>query len=464
MELKSYIKRFGPAPASPVAATPVASTPGQGRQPPPPQRQPPPRPGTSQPLHAPAKQPFTTVAGQRPFPGRGATQNSAAPRSVSYSPKQLATFYGFPTNATGVGTKIAVIELGGGYVQADLDRYFTGLGLTVKPVVFHSIDGAKNAPGDPNGADGEVMLDLCVAGAMAPGAELHCYMAPNTDAGFLDAINQAITDKMTAISISWGAPEADWTASSITAYNAAFQRAVDAGITVTAAAGDSGSSDGLAGKNVDFPASSPLVLGCGGTSLPSLSTSAEAVWNDGGGVATGGGISALFALPAYQAKANVPGARYRGVPDVAGNADPSTGWNVIIDGSNYVIGGTSAVAPMWAALAACLTQALGKNVGFLNSALYSLTGWYRDVLSGNNGAYSARSGYDCCTGMGVPVGTKLLTALQTVTPTPAPTPTPVQPTPDPVPTPPAPTPTTTTHTIVVTGTGTVITVDGKSVA
>lgn len=407
-----------------------------------------------------ATPPYAVVAGRRPFPGL--TTQRASSRSVSYTPKQLATFYGFPTNADGYGTKVAVIELGGGYIQADLDKYFGALGLSVKPVVFHSIDGAQNSPGDPNGADGEVMLDLCIVGAMAPGAELHCYMAPNSDSGFLDAINQAIIDKMTAISISWGAPEDQWNSTSISNFNAAFQRAADAGITVTAASGDSGSSDGEPGNHVDFPSSSPLVLGCGGTSVPALTASAEVVWNDGGGVATGGGVSSLFALPTYQTKANVPGGRFRGVPDVSGNADPSTGWNVVVDGQQYVIGGTSAVAPMWAALAACLSQALGKNVGFLNANLYSLTGWYRDIVTGSNGTYAARTGYDCCSGMGVPIGAKLLTALQGVSPTPTPTPTP-GPTPTPVPTP-APSPSTVTHTIVITGSNVTIKLDGKTVA
>lgn len=369
---------------------------------------------------------------------------------VNYTPKQLAAFYGFP--ATGIGKNVAVIELGGGYVQSDLDSYFKGLGLTVKPVIFHSIGGAANAPGDPNGADGEVMLDLCVIGGMAPGVQMHCYMADNSDAGFLGAINQAIADKMDAISISWGDAEDDWDPSSITEFNAAFQKAGNAGITVTCAAGDNGSSDGEPGAHVDFPASSPYVLGCGGTSLPKTSPIQEVVWNDGtNGGATGGGVSALFTLPSWQTKANVPGGKYRGVPDVAGNADPDTGWIVVVDGQQYVIGGTSAVAPMFAALAACLSQALGKNVGFLNPALYSLTGWSRDITSGNNGTYTARSGYDCCTGLGVPIGTKLLAVLQ---PTPQP-----QPTPTPVPT---PQPTPTVRTIVVTGASSV-TVDGKTV-
>ena len=367
---------------------------------------------------------------------------------TNFTPKQLAAFYGFPAGMTGLGKKVAVIELGGGYVQSDLDHYLKNLGLSVKPVVFHSVNGAQNAPGDPNGADGEVMLDLCVIGGMAPGAELHLYMADNTDAGFLAAIKQATADKMDAISISWGAPEDQWDPASIKSFDAAFAAAGAAGITVTCAAGDNGSSDGEVGKHVDFPASSPNVLGCGGTAINSTQPVNETVWNDGSnGGATGGGVSGTFLLPAWQKSANVPGAKYRGVPDVAGNADPNTGWVVVVDGQNMVIGGTSAVAPMWAALAVCLSQALGKNVGFINPQLYSLAGWSRDIVQGNNGTYAARAGYDCCTGCGVPIGSKLLTALQgSVPPVPVPHPAPL------------PTPTT-THTIVVAG-ATSITVDG----
>jgi kumamolisin len=369
---------------------------------------------------------------------------------TNYTPKQLAAFYGFPPGSTGTGKKVAVIELGGAYNQADLDTYFKSLGLTVKPVLFHSIQGAKNTSDGPDGADGEVMLDLCVIGGMAPGAELHCYTAPNTDAGFLAAIIQAITDGMDAISISWGAPEKDWTDAVMASFNTAFAKAAAAGITVTAAAGDNGSGDGLPGKNVDFPSSSPYVLGCGGTALVATSPINETVWNDGSaGGATGGGVSSHFLIPDWQRLANVPGAKYRGVPDVGGNADPDTGWVIIVDGQQLVIGGTSAVAPMWAALSVCLGQALGKNVGFMNDKLYAIAGWSRDITVGNNGTYAARAGYDCCTGMGVPVGTKLLAALQGSV---APTPTPV----------PVPAPTATTRLIVVTD-ALSVTVDGKTV-
>ena len=253
---------------------------------------------------------------------------------TSYTPKQLAAFYGMPTLPTvGAGKKVAVIELGGGFDQALLTTYFKSLGYpSVAPVVFHSVDGAANQPNDPNGDYVEVMLDLCVVGGMAPGCQMHCYVAPNTDQGFLAAVQQAVSDKMDAISISWGGPEDSWSASSITALNSALQAAANAGITVTVAAGDNGSSDGETGQHVDFPASSPYVCGCGGTSLPTLSPSSETVSNDGTqGGATGGGVSTQFALPSFQAKAGVPGGKMRGVPDAAGCADPNTGWLIVAE-------------------------------------------------------------------------------------------------------------------------------------
>lgn len=375
--------------------------------------------------------------------------------SASYTPKQLAALYSFPTGATGAGKKAAVIELGGDFSQTDLDSYFKSLGLSVKPVVPHLVAGAKRVS-DPNGADGEVMLDLCVIGGMAPGVELHCYFAPNTDAGFLAAIQQAVADKMDVISISWGAPEDEWSTATIAAFNTAFQAADAAGITVTVAAGDNGSADGETGNHVDFPASSPYVTGCGGTTIKTASPLSEVVWNDGSaGGATGGGVSSDFAAPNYQASAATPSPKLRCVPDIAGNADPESGWLVIVNGQQEVIGGTSAVAPMIAALACCLSEKLGKNVGFLNPLLYSLAGWQRDITSGNNGTYVAKSGFDCCTGMGVPVGTKLLAALSPVA-APPPVPPPVVP-------PPAPTPVPATHTMTVIGASS-ISVDGKQVA
>jgi kumamolisin len=198
------------------------------------------------------------------------------------------------------------------------------------------------------------------------------------------------------------------------------------GITVTVASGDNGSSDGVddGQAHVDFPASSPNVLACGGTRLNATATkiSGEVVWNEPGDGATGGGISDSFPLPAYQESAGVPPSANpsnnvgRGVPDVAADADPATGYSVRVNGEDTVIGGTSAVAPLWAGLVACLNQGLTKPAGFLNPTLNALppgSGVFRDITSGNNGAYSAGPGWDACSGLGAVDGNKLLTALST---------------------------------------------------
>ncbi|MGI8762277.1 MAG: S53 family peptidase [Jatrophihabitantaceae bacterium] len=347
--------------------------------------------------------------------------------STSYTPLQLGEIYRFPANTDGAGQAIAIIELGGGYAQADLDAYFAGLGITGPAVTAAGVDGASNQAGkDPRGADGEVLLDIEVAGALAPRAAFTVYFAPNTDAGFVDAVSAAVhaTPSPTAISISWGQSEDAWTAQARTALDSVFADAVTLGIAVTAAAGDNGSSDGVGdGKNhADFPASSPHVLGCGGTTLhadaSSGAVSSETVWNDGStGGATGGGVSDVFAQPQWQAGAGVPHTG-RGVPDVAANADPQTGYQVRVDGSDLVIGGTSAVAPLWAALAARLAQATGAGLGPFATRLYQgvtaghTTSGFRDITSGNNGSFTAGSGWDACTGLGVPDGTALLAQLQ----------------------------------------------------
>src|SRR5271157_2732931 len=241
---------------------------------------------------------------------------SAAAPSTSFTSLQIAKAYNFPTAVNGKGQTIAIIELGGGFTQSDLNTYFSGLKISPAPsVVAVSVDGAQNQPtGDTNGPDTEVMLDIEVAGAVAPGANIVVYFAPNTDAGFLDAINQAALDKVhnpSVISISWGGPESSWTGQSLQSYNSALQAAAALGVTVCVAAGDNGSTDGLTDglDHVDFPSSSPFSLACGGTSL-SLSGSSiasEVVWNDlPNGGATGGGISDTFPLPTWQANANVP--------------------------------------------------------------------------------------------------------------------------------------------------------------
>ncbi len=341
------------------------------------------------------------------------------------SPVAIAEAYGFPAG-DGAGQTIALVELGGGYVEKDLHAFFKKLKIQSPAVSDVSVDAGKNAPtGDANGPDAEVMLDIEVAGAVAPAAKIVAYFAPNTDQGFLDAVTTAIHDTTNApsiVSISWGGPESTWTAQATQNFDDAFAAAAMLGITVTVAAGDNGSTDGETDglQHVDFPASSPHVLACGGTTLHFSKTAiaSETVWNDGAtGGATGGGVSDVFALPTWQDNANVPpsanaGARVgRGVPDVAGNADPETGYEVVVDGSSAVIGGTSAVAPLWAGLVARINANGGKNIGFVNPQLYASPSALRDITKGNNGAYAAGPGWDACTGLGSPNGPLLESLL-----------------------------------------------------
>ncbi len=347
---------------------------------------------------------------------------------VSYSPLQVAQAYDFPSGENGAGQTIGIIELGGGYNTSDLNSFFSGLGITTPSVTAVSVDGATNSPtGDPNGPDGEVELDIEMAGALAPSAQIGVYFAPNTDQGFIDAVTTAVQDatlKPALISISWGGPEDSWTEQSRDALNSACQDAATMGITVLVASGDDGASDGSSNgaPTVDFPASSPYVVGCGGTKLTISGTaiSSEQAWNElaANEGATGGGVSEVFALPSFQQGANVPAAPNgfvgRGVPDVAGDADPETGYNVFVDGQQAVIGGTSAVAPLWAGLLARINQSLGTNVGYINPLLYSaaVDTSFHDITSGNNGDYSAGPGWDACTGLGTPDGEALMVALK----------------------------------------------------
>jgi kumamolisin len=396
---------------------------------------------------------------------------------TTYTPAQVAAIYGYPEASTGSGQTVAVIELGGGFTETDLAA---ALPAPVPSVTAVSVDGGSNAPGsDPQGADVEVALDLqCIAGA-APGAAQVVYFAPNTDQGFIDAIADAThaTPTPCAISVSWGQAEADWTGASLTAMDQAIADAAALGIVVCVAAGDNGSSDGVndGANHVDFPASSPSALGCGGTTLvadPSTGQiTSETVWNEmaNGDGAGGGGVSDEFDLPAWQATAvgapaspappptgtspapptgtepnpptgtspapppvhhrrrhhrrrhrmtaaavSGPG---RHVPDIAGCADPATGYSVTSDGQQITVGGTSAVAPLAAGLVARLAGITGKLIGPVHPAIYKsaapgqATPGFRDITSGNNGAFSAGPGYDCCTGLGSPDGAALTTVL-----------------------------------------------------
>jgi kumamolisin len=346
-------------------------------------------------------------------------------RETSFTPPRIAELYDFPRDLDGSGQRIGVIELGGGFRRSQLRRYLEKLGKPMPKFTAVSVDGARNRPGIDHTADGEVVLDVEVIGAIAPGAEQLVYFAPASDRGFVDAVTTALFDPRapSVLSISWGQAEEQWTEQGRYAMDQAFRAAAALGVTVCAASGDNGWTDGVAGRiaHVDYPASSPHVLACGGTRLEVKNGAIdEVVWNDRDGNATGGGVSSFYDVPPWQAGARVPasvnegGVPGRGVPDVAGNADPDTGY-LIGDGvSERPFGGTSAVAPLWAALVAQLNQRVGARAGFLNPLLYERLdrAVFNDVWRGTNGAYRARrAAWDACTGHGTPRGRALLEAL-----------------------------------------------------
>jgi kumamolisin len=367
----------------------------------------------------------------------------ASSLDTSFSPEQIARIYDFP-NGDGAGQCIGIIEFGGGYDTADLQTYFANYGMNPPVITSISVDGVANNPNSPNpddnDADGEVMLDIEVAGAVAPKAKIVVYFAPFTEQGWVDVLTTAIHDsvnKPSVLSISWGWPESQdlWTQQAMNAVNQTLLEAALAGVTVCCASGDDGSEDEIADghAHVDFPAASPYILACGGTTLTvssdKSSIAGEVVWNNGprsnGGGASGGGVSELTPIPDWQMNFGVPpsinsGFSGRGVPDVAAVADPDTGYKVRVHGQDGVAGGTSAVAPLYAGLIARLNQKLGAPLGFANPTLYNnaASTSFHDITQGTNdvagnlGGYSAAVGWDPCTGLGSPDGGKLLSALQ----------------------------------------------------
>lgn len=330
-----------------------------------------------------------------------------------YTARAVAAAYNAPIGqADGTGVTVGVIELGGAWNASDL----AALGLSSANITTVDVAGGSPVSDGPNGADGEVALDVQVIAQIAPGAKQRVYFAANTDTGFIAAVQQAVTDKVDFISISWGGPESSWPTSTVQQFTQVFASAKAAGITVFVAAGDNGSKDGTRTNIADYPASDPNVVGCGGTRLVLNSAGArasEVVWDDNpSSDATGGGVSKLF-----------PG---RTVPDVAGNADPVTGYTVVVDGETGVIGGTSAVAPLYAGMSAVLKQLYGKSFDF-NAVVAANPTVCFDVTVGNNGGYKAGPGRDDVSGWGVVDFGKLLAVLAGSSPTPIPTPTPVGP-------------------------------------
>lgn len=352
-----------------------------------------------------------------------------------FTPVELASLYDFPSELTGSGQTIGMIELGGGYDPGKLADYFRKLGKPMPNVTWLGVDGGKNSPSTALSADDEAQLDIEVAGAVAPGSRIVLYFCPNTDKGFTDGIVRAIRDdvhRLSVLTISWGGPEPTWTRQAMTAMNSALQEAAARNITVLVSSGDNGPTDGMANGQlaVDFPASSPWVTSVGGTHLRASRNTieSEAPWDDGaGGGASGRGVSTVFEVPSWQANTGVPktsqGFAGRAVPDVVADASPKSGYEVEIDGIYSVLGGTAASAPLWAGFIALLNQGVGHNIGFLNEKLYTRLGpasVFRKIDqpgtsqegSVSKNSPSQPSEWNPLTGWGSPDGQKLLEALR----------------------------------------------------
>jgi kumamolisin len=339
-------------------------------------------------------------------------------QQASFTVPELASLYNFPTDLDGRGQCVGIVELGGRYFQSDLDIFFKGIGIKRPEVSWVSVDHARPSA---SGADSEVTLDIEVVGAVAPAAKIIVYFAPNTTAGFIDAIATAAQDdehRPSVLLITWGAPEQHWATSGREEMNAALARAAARRITVCAAS-----------AGIDWPGSSPYVLACGGTSLIAANDKivSEIVWNHNGR-ASRGGASQFLPSPAWQAHCGIPqnqnGKAGRGVPDVAAHAGVQPGYRIVVHGNQVVVGGVTAAASLWAGLIALLNQGVGFNLGWFTPFLYRVlgpAGVLRDITSGDNDVVGAEGlcvgpGWDPCTGWGSPDGRKLLRALRQHTP------------------------------------------------
>lgn len=374
----------------------------------------------------------------------------------SVTPSEVAKAYNFPTTSLGEGQTIAILELGGGYQTKALQHYFSEMGIESIPNIRRfTVDGAQNNTSAP--ATEEIYLDIEIIASIARKADIQVWFTNEKLGikGIVDGIQQIISHNShnignLVISYSWGGPEISPHGApsySLTPINEALKDAASMGVTICASAGDHGSNCGFQKMNghppydpklayVESFASNPHALACGGTTLhlnDDSTIKSEVVWNDGNNWGTGGGVSAVYAVPAYQSGAgldpktiNDGHAAGRGVPDVCGNADPKTGYLVsqpALFGTQQIrpVGGTSAVAPLWAALIAIMNGTVQKElkrpIGFINPLLYKLErSAFNDITEGNNGTYEnkgyeAAEGWDQCTGLGSPNGTEILNQI-----------------------------------------------------
>lgn len=368
--------------------------------------------------------------------------------AVGLNPTWFTEHYKFPKPYKGKGQKIAIISCGGGITKSNIKHYFNALGIEDYPQVkFVSVDGSKNSPGSNFSYDFELATDCLVAMTAAPESKIEIYSTINSIKGFSDAILKICKSRTggpKVVSYSWGTKESHYSDTEIESVNRILKFAtLVKGITILCASGDAGStnnynSDEDSPLEVQYPASSPWITACGGTKINTNEKGkvmSEVAWNSQYNLydiliqnASGGGFSRMNSRPTYQKKwLSSSTAKYpkkgRGVPDISAHADMSPGgigyW-IRVDGKYWVGGGTSAVAPLMAALVARLNQACKESLGFLNPLLYemaskdAITSINKGTNAMRNGPkqWSARKGWDPCTGLGIPNGVKMLKFLK----------------------------------------------------
>ncbi|PKR52931.1 S53 family peptidase [Thalassospira marina] len=378
--------------------------------------------------HQPNHDQISEIATAMTQTAQNGTQTAQGDYPTSYDATTIAEMYDFPPKLDGTGQRIAIVELGGGYTQADIDAYFAKYNLKTPAITAIGVAGAENNPGQNSNNDSEVVLDIQIAGAVAPGAEFFVYFVPNYSYSFALALQTILGDKTNnpdIISISWGGSEETYPAKAREMTQKYCKLAAAHYVTVLSSSGDHGANNGGSAPTTNFPACIPEILGCGGTQIETKNNRiiSEVVWDNlafSWGGASGGGISSSFAVPTYQQNLPLPqspnGKPGRGVPDVSANADPLTGYKYYRNGKWSFVGGTSAVVPLWAGLVARLNQGLGEPVGNINSELYkcAATGvGFSNIIEGNNGYYHAGPGWNACTGLGSPEGEKLYAYFHT---------------------------------------------------
>ncbi len=380
--------------------------------------------------------------GQRNAPGD-------PPGTTTLTVPKIAELYDLPKHKAHAQT-VGILTLGPGYDPADLSHYFATLppGYAAPAVVDVSILGSVNHPGSP---DGETTQDICIAATIAQDATVAVYFTPATQAGWVDfllraAFPDAGDPEPSVLSSSWYIANGDdlptllaegVSVAFVNAIDLAFRAAAVRGLTVCIASGDTGSNSKVSGgkAHVQFPGSDQWVVACGGTTVGSVHGAffEEFAWNDTffgfDKGATGGGVSDFFAEPHYQHHhhAHVPpsvndGHHGRGVPDIAANSSPNSGYPMFVRGTPFVANGTSASAPLYAGLFTVLNAALGYRLGFFNPFLYRHAKEICRDISGPPGptdnslfgtpGYPCKHGWDACTGWGVIDGKKLLHLLR----------------------------------------------------